>query len=82
MKKTHHLKCVQPYFDKVKSGAKTFEFRKNDRDFEQGDIVVLQEYDPSTQTYSGQKITGHIGYVLKDFPGIEPGYCVFSFKKW
>jgi len=77
----HHLKTVQPYFDRVDSGEKTFEFRKNDRDFQTGDQVVLQEYNPKTNTYSGLEIYGNITYVLREFPGIEPGFCVFSFKK-
>lgn len=43
---THHLKCHPPYFEKIVSGTKKFEIRKNDRDFEVGDVLVLQEYEP------------------------------------
>lgn len=42
--KTHELKLDTKFFDDVKSGKKNFEIRKNDRDFENGDILVLKRY--------------------------------------
>lgn len=77
----HDLKIVQPFFGRVQSGEKTFEFRKNDRDFQAGDTVALQEYDPKTNTYSGYVVFADITYVLREFPGMDSGFCVFSFKK-
>ena len=74
----HELKTIQPYFDAVEVGSKTFEFRKNDRDFQEGDTVVLREYDPKTDTYSGRELTFEIGFILVGFAGIEKGYCIFS----
>jgi hypothetical protein len=41
--KIHCLKIESPYLDDIKSGKKKFEWRKNDRDFETGDLLVLQE---------------------------------------
>ena len=43
---THRLKTIQPYFDNIASGAKTFEIRKNDRGFEVGDELLLMEWSP------------------------------------
>lgn len=43
----HELKCHTEYFGRICSGQKTFEIRKNDRDFQVGDILVLKEYDPA-----------------------------------
>jgi Domain of unknown function (DUF3850) len=77
--KTHHLKTVQPFFSEVKNGTKTFEFRRNDRDFQVGDEVYLQEYDLQKNTFSGEEIRGTITYVLNDWKGLDAGYCVFSF---
>ena len=77
--KVHKLKTVQPYFQECWSQSKTFEVRKNDRHFEVGDEVHLQEYDAKTKTYSGKEIRGTILYVLKNFVALEEGYVVFSF---
>lgn len=78
--KIHFLKTVQPFFSEVKSGAKEFELRRNDRDFQVGDEVVLQEYDAVSDKFTGFQVWGLITYVLKDCPGIEDGFCIFSFK--
>lgn len=41
----HELKTWPYYFEEVWNGTKTFEVRKNDRDFRVGDTLILQEYD-------------------------------------
>ena len=78
--KTHYLKTVQPFFSEVKNGTKTFEHRRNDRDFQVGDEVYLQEYDLQKNTFSGQVVSGNITYVLKDWKGLDVDYCVFSLQ--
>ncbi len=45
--KRHRLKTLPEFFDAVLSGVKTFEVRRDDRDFQVGDILCLEEYDPS-----------------------------------
>jgi len=42
----HELKIRPQFYEYVVSGRKTFEYRKNDRGFQPGDIVVLREWDP------------------------------------
>ena len=42
--KIHKLKLDTRYFNNVKSGKKKFEIRKNDRDFQVGDILELKKY--------------------------------------
>ena len=39
---THELKCEREYFDAVVLRKKTFEVRKNDRDFKVGDHLCLK----------------------------------------
>lgn len=46
MKVVHELKCHPKYFERVLNGSKPFEIRKNDRDFQVGDVILLKEYDP------------------------------------
>lgn len=76
----HNLKTVQPYFSEVEKGNKTFEFRKNDRNFQVGDEVFLQEFEPRDTSYSGKELRGTIKYILKDFEGIQDGFCILSIE--
>lgn len=77
--KTHILKTWPLYFERVNNGQKQFEVRKNDRDFQTGDIVKLQEYDNVTEGYTGQELDFVITYILYggNF-GIQSGYCVLQ----
>lgn len=77
--KTHELKCWPEYFREVFLGHKTFEIRKNDRDFQIGDTIILNEYEPFTKQYSGDKIARRVTYILEggEF-GIEKGYVVMA----
>jgi hypothetical protein len=64
------IKKVWPeYFEKIISGDKTFEIRLADWDCEEGDVLVLKEWDPKTKKYSGQIIEKKITsiYKTKDF---------------
>jgi len=76
--KTHYLKATPEYFQDVKSGKKLFEVRFNDRDFKVGDILVLQEWLPHTEQYSGDEITKKITYILDDKVYCSPGYVILS----
>ena len=49
MANSHDLKTLPVYFDAVLRGDKTFEVRKNDRDFQTGDTLVLKEWDPDAR---------------------------------
>lgn len=74
----HRLKTLQPYFGEVKARKKNFELRLNDRDFQVGDTVVMEEW--TGEHYTGDGITRKIKYVLKDCPqfGLKDGYCIFG----
>jgi len=74
----HDLKISTKYYDDVMMGRKNFELRKNDRDYQGGDIFVLREYDNGN--YTGRYFIQIIGYILKDCPqyGLIDGYCIFG----
>jgi hypothetical protein len=78
--KRHALKIWPKYFGAVLSGAKTFEIRKTDegREFNRGDLVRLEEWDPATGKYTGAVIMKYITYVSDWADGIKQGYCVFG----
>lgn len=78
----HRLKTWPEYFQLVLDGRKKFEVRKFDRDFKEGDILELVEYDPMTNTYSGREMDAVVGYVLtgQEF-GIHAGFCIMSLQQ-
>lgn len=75
-KKVHDVKLGATSFDDVKTGRKTFELRKNDREYKEGDTIVLHEYKDGATT--GRTITKKIVYMLEDFTGLEDGYCILG----
>jgi len=61
-----HTKKVWPeYFQKILDGKKTYELRLADWKCNEGDILVLQEWDPETKEYTGREIEKEVTYVGK-----------------
>ncbi len=59
----HELKCWPLYFEAVRSGHKTFEIRKNDRDYCEGDVLKLREWSPGTEAYTGRECLRLVTYL-------------------
>jgi ASC-1-like (ASCH) protein len=53
------------YFELVQSGKKKVELRLADFDIEEGDTLVLEEWDPETKEYTGRKIEKKVNLVFK-----------------
>ena len=53
------------YFQKILEGSKTYELRLADWACNEGDILVLKEWDPGTKEYTGRVIEKEVGYVGK-----------------
>lgn len=86
--RTHYLKTWQPYFDMMKNGTKTFDLRKNDRNFQVGDLVMLYEYDPEKNepkhpALSDNILTFEITCVIKNVPhwGLMEGYAILQLQQ-
>ena len=73
----HELKTWPSFFRSTVAGLKMFELRKNDRNFQVGDTLVLQEWAPLT-LYSGQQWRVRVRYILSEMDGIEEGYVVLG----
>ncbi|GAA3996004.1 hypothetical protein GCM10022408_03220 [Hymenobacter fastidiosus] len=77
---THELKTWPACFDAVEAGIKPFDVRENDRDFQVGDALLLREYEPESEQYSGRTAARWISYVLLGGTfGVEAGWCVLGF---
>ena len=51
MKTEHEIKIDTKFYARVADGQKTFEIRKNDRDYQVGDVLCMREYDPKGEYY-------------------------------
>lgn len=77
--KLHELKIYPKYFEDILNGSKRFEIRKNDRNFQVGDKILLKEWD--NIKYSGRSIYAEIIYITDDrFYGLKEGYLVLGIK--
>lgn len=77
----HELKTIQPYFCDIQSGAKTFEVRKNDRYFQVGDYLALNEFEdiPGVGVgYAGRCMLVKITYVLNNSEYCKDGYVILG----
>lgn len=75
----HELKILPEYFALQLSGEKRFEVRHNDRDFQIGDTVILNEWDG--ESYTGRCITVVITCMLtaEQFDGIiDPQFVILG----
>lgn len=77
--RVHNLKIHSQYFWDVMAGKKTFDVRKNDRNYRVGDALILREWE--NNNYSGREMSVRITYMLDDaFVGIIPGYVVLGIE--
>lgn len=75
----HYLKIKPEYYKDVECGLKTFELRKNDRDFQVGDILMLIKLDGEGNE-TDQVCKVKVNYILKDCPqyGLKDGYAILG----
>ena len=93
--KIHELKIKEKYYKDVALGYKTFELRKNDRDYQEGDLIKFTVVDktPYSRLKADQMCEPYypaaeyalfrITYVLKDVPeyGLDKDYCILGIKQ-
>lgn len=59
----HKLKTWPAYFGLLATREKTFEIRRNDRDYQTGDTIIAQEWDFNEQAYTGRELHYRVGFV-------------------
>ncbi|MFP4616892.1 MAG: DUF3850 domain-containing protein [Candidatus Paceibacterota bacterium] len=53
------------YFEQIKSGKKKFELRLNDFEVEEGDTLILREWDPERKEYTGREVKKKVAGVSR-----------------
>lgn len=91
--KIHELKIKEEYYRAIIDGNKTFELRKNDRDYREGDLIQFNDDLFSPEKISNYYITEkyypqpsetlfQITYILKDVSyGLDKDYCILGIKQ-
>lgn len=84
----HELKTVSPYFERIQSGEKTVEVRKDDRDFQTGDTLTLKHWDPDYDhgqysrtppgRFTGSTVKVQVTHALRGFEGLAEGWVALS----
>jgi len=77
----HTIKLSDKYYQRVISGQKTFEIRKNDRDYQVGDTLLMFDPDVNLDMYSDMPsnyIHAKIVYMTTEFQ--QEGYCVLGIE--
>lgn len=77
----HDLKIEPRYFEAVINNRKTFEIRKNDRDYREGDYLALNELTDSGDQYTGRSILVRVKYIVSDYRFCREGYVVMGFER-
>lgn len=76
---THELKTWPAHFANVWLGVKTFELRRNDRDFREGDRLHLREWSPETESHVGPSIVADVLHLIRGpLFGLEAGFAILS----
>lgn len=86
MGRTHTLKTWPGPFAAILDGSKRFEYRRDDRGFEVGDTLLLDEWEPSMYEHlpmssgglTGRRIRCRVTYVLSGRFGVPDGFAVLS----
>lgn len=75
----HKLKIKSEYFSAVINKTKTAEIRYNDRNYQVGDILILNEIDENGN-FTGKNCAVIVTHVLDDNQYLQNGYVMLSFR--
>ena len=74
--KVHQIRLGASFFEDACSNDKSFELRKNDRGYKEGDILELMEFADGRNT--GRMVRKLVTYILEDYTGLEDGFCIMA----
>jgi ASC-1-like (ASCH) protein len=78
---THELKTHPKYYKDVLLGLKKVEVRLNDRNYQEGDLLILNEFDPKTEKYTGGQVKRKVDYIIREVDGLTPDYVIMQISK-
>lgn len=81
----HTLKCHSREFLQIMDGDKTFELRKNDRPFSEQDYLMLLEFRPERERYTGKHVLVRVTHIMtpaESFGALQEGYVAMSIERF
>lgn len=90
---TIELKTWPEHFQAILDLRKTFEFRRNDRNFQVNDLLRLREYQPEISHevldarqivvdqlafYTGRQLIVRVQHIMASGFGLPDGFCIMS----
>lgn len=79
--KTHSLKTWPEPFSALLRGEKPYELRKNDRNYQVGDVLFLREWDPATESYTSRMVFRAVcGITRGGQLGLSKDYCILGLR--
>lgn len=79
----HELKTAPEFIPWVLEGLKTFEIRRDDRDYRVGDSLELKPWTAEKGFMLGLAPVVYVRYILRDVPafGLRRGFCIMSWNR-
>lgn len=77
----HDLKIHPEHFKAYFLQSKNFEIRKNNRNYQFKDLLILKEWNPETGIYTGKKLAREVREVYENLPGIKEGYVILQLRE-
>ena len=78
----HEVKIAPEFYELKYAGRKLFELRLDDRNYAVDDYLLLREWRASKTdplvSYPGRALVTRITSVLRDHPGLAPGYAILG----
>lgn len=74
----HEVKSWPEHFSATMFGQKSFDLRRNDRDYKVGDYLIFKEYDPGTMQYTGRVLTRQVNYILQGVFGLPEDMVILG----
>ncbi|KQT89319.1 hypothetical protein ASG49_16185 [Marmoricola sp. Leaf446] len=83
----HEVKSWSEFFRPIAAGERSHELRRNDRDYQVGDFLILREYDPKLGHYTGSVCEALVtSMTSRERPcavsdeGLHPDFCILSIR--
>ena len=77
----HKLKILLQDFEQAITGIKNFEQINDNGDYQVNDLLVLKEWDPDTEGFTGREAARRIRHVPKNVPCLNSEYAILDIEE-